>query len=344
MFPPSSCCNGSLTGPLWEDPDTPDLSDPLPVELAPKLAQLSAALDAAVPAKQLDRNLLVATWNIRAFGGYTEKWRSEAGDSPRRDLFDLRCIGEIIDRFDIVAVQEARGNLAALRAVLRLLGSEWAFLITDVTKGAAGNDERMAFVFDTRRVRPSGLACELVVDIETEARVGAEALDRQFARTPYAASFRSGETPFVLVTLHVLYGEERERAKELGAIARWLAKWGERDEEWRQNLLALGDFNIDRVHSELENIFVSTGLHPADGLVGLPRTIFDSPDDAHYYDQIAWFADPRKGPALTLRCTGANYFDFVPLLQEAMTKTQLSWHVSDHFPLWVEFSTRPAGR
>jgi hypothetical protein len=69
-----------------------------------------------------------------------------------------------------------------------------------------------------------------------------------------------------------------------------------------------------------------TGLHPADGLVGLPRTIFDSPDEAHYYDQIAWFTDPRKGPALTLRCTGAKYFDFVPLLQDAMTKTHLSWH------------------
>ena len=68
--------------------------------------------------------------------------------------------------------------------------------------------------------------------------------------------------------MHVLYGHERERAKELGAIARWLAKWGERDEEWRENLLALGDFNIDRVHSEFENVFVSTGLHPADGFVG----------------------------------------------------------------------------
>jgi hypothetical protein len=30
---------------------------------------------------------------------------------------------------------------------------------------------------------------------------------------------------------------------------------------------------------------------------------------------------------------GANSFDFVPLLQDAMTKTHLSWHVSDHYPL-----------
>jgi hypothetical protein len=28
----------------------------------------------------------------------------------------------------------------------------------------------------------------------------------------------------------------------------------------------------------------------------------------------------------------------VPLLQGGLTKTQLSWKMSDHYPLWVEFS------
>jgi hypothetical protein len=30
----------------------------------------------------------------------------------------------------------------------------------------------------------------------------------------------------------------------------------------------------------------------------------------------------------------------VPLLQAGLTKTTLSWKVSDHYPLWVEFSAR----
>ncbi len=30
----------------------------------------------AIPLKGLDRNLLIATWNIRTFGGLTTKWRS----------------------------------------------------------------------------------------------------------------------------------------------------------------------------------------------------------------------------------------------------------------------------
>ena len=56
-------------------------------------------------------------------------------------------------------VQVVRGNLRALRYMLKVLGDDWAFILTDVTKGSQGNDERLAFLFDTRRVKPSGLAC-----------------------------------------------------------------------------------------------------------------------------------------------------------------------------------------
>jgi hypothetical protein len=67
----------------------PQIVDPLPRDLVASLAQLSSELNAIIPPRQLDRNILVATWNIRAFGGVTQKWRSEEGDSPRRDLYDL---------------------------------------------------------------------------------------------------------------------------------------------------------------------------------------------------------------------------------------------------------------
>ena len=62
--------------------------------------------------------------------------------------------------------------------------------MTDITLGAAGNSERMAFLFDRRRVEPSGLACELVVPEEWLNEIAPDALRRQFARTPYAVSFR----------------------------------------------------------------------------------------------------------------------------------------------------------
>ena len=56
---------------------TPEITDPLPQDIAEIFARLGAALDETIPPRHLDRNLLVATWNIRAFGRVTEKWRSE---------------------------------------------------------------------------------------------------------------------------------------------------------------------------------------------------------------------------------------------------------------------------
>jgi hypothetical protein len=47
------------------------------------LQRLAAALDGQVPAKD-GSNLLIATWNLRAFGGLTSKWQSAAGDAKYR--------------------------------------------------------------------------------------------------------------------------------------------------------------------------------------------------------------------------------------------------------------------
>ena len=300
-----------------------------------------AALDESVPPKLLDRNLLVATWNIRGFGDLTEEWRAGPENSPKRDLFDVRCIAEVVSRFDIVAIQEARGDLSALRAMLQTLGDSWGLISTDVTRGRAGNNERMVFVFDTRRVRPSGLAGELVVAIESETPVEATALDEQFARTPYAVSFTAGPHELTLVTLHVLYGDvSADRVGELTEIAEWLADWPSREKEWSENLFALGDFNVDRRGDPLWDALTATGLKAPYALNEVPRTIFDDPEEPHFYDQIAWFEENGTRSVLTLDFLSAGSFDFVPILQGALTKTSLSWKVSDHYPLWAEFSVR----
>ena len=320
-------------------------AEPPPEEVVADLARLRSALDEGVPAKALDRNLLVATWNIRAFGDLTEEWASSEDDTPKRDLHSLLCIAEIVSRFDVVALQEARENPKALRHLLKALGPSWGLSLTDVTEGAPGNGERMAFLFDTRRVVPSGLACEIVVPEEQLDRVGPDALTRQFARTPYAVSFRSGTKTFILVTLHVLYGEDgEERLPELRAIAEWLAGWARDINGWDHNLITLGDFNIDRKGDALHDAFVSTGLDIPEDLQEVPRTIFADPGRPldKFYDQIAWFTGRNGLPALSLRYSRGGYFDFAKaaLTKRGLTKTQLSWRISDHYPLWAEFSTR----
>lgn len=311
-----------------------------PKTVAARIARWETVLDGVVPARAAGSNLLIATWNLRAFGDLTKAWKTAEGVSPKRNFTDVHLIASVVRRFDVVAVQEVRGNLRALRYLLKILGEEWAFILTDVTLGKAGNNERLAFLFNTTRVKPSGLACELVVPLEQAAGVSAAGLDRQFARTPYAVSFLSSGQTFTLVTLHVNYGKKAaERVPELKAIAKWLASWAEREFGWEHNLIALGDFNIDRHGDPLFEAFTSTGLTPAPQLDGLARTIFDKPGAEHFYDQIAWFTKGQKHrPVLRLEAVAGGQVDFVTALQGEQTLTELSWHLSDHFPLWVEFA------
>lgn len=316
--------------------------DGCPTGLIDDLAGLGEDLDRSVPAKIVDRNLLVATWNIRSLGGLTPRWVSGRGDRPLRDLEAVHCIAEIVSRFDVVAIQEVKSETTALRHIYELLGSDWSLILTDVTEGALGNRERLAFLFDTRRVRLSGLACEIVIPPEHLDSTEAEHLTRQFARTPYAVGFEALGQTFTLVALHAIWGSsEGERIRELAAIAQWLARWSRDRHAWDVNLIALGDFNIDRGDGPLHRAFTSTGLTVPDVLRTARRSVHAGATSREaLYDQIAWFEGAARGPArpLTFRCARGGSFDFTAsaLRSRGLTRAQLSWYLSDHLPLWVE--------
>lgn len=317
----------------------------VPPAVQADMKSLITVLDESMPRKRdLHRNLLLATWNLKKFGGLTPKWHSGSTDSPKRDYLSLWAITEIVSRFDVIALQEVTGDLQALRTLMKTLGGQWRFIMTDVTYGKTGSGERMAFVFDGSRVELSGLAAELVVPPEWLAEVGENALQRQFARTPYAVSFRAGDTTFILVTLHVIYGQSSStRIPELEAIARWMADWARDINRWHHNLIVLGDFNIDRRGDALWRAFNSTGLTVPDALNAIPRSIFADPGEpelSKFYDQIAWFSDDANR-LIDLELRAAGSVDFVPHLYRdiALSRAQMQYRVSDHYPLWVEFSS-----
>jgi len=312
-----------------------------PGKIEAELQELGAALDEQLPRKDLDHNLLIATWNIRSFGSVTKKWTASGSDSPRRDYRALLAIIKIVSRFDVIAIQELTGDLRALRYMMKYLGPDWGFLMTDVTLGKAGHNERMALVFDRRRVQASGLAAELVVPPEWLGEIAPDALTRQFVRTPYAVSFRSGPQTFIIVSLHVEYGEASGRIPELRAIARWMRDWAARSNKWHHNLIALGDFNIDRQDDELWQAFTSTGLTVPEELHNVKRSIFDQATDplGKYYDQIAWFETGSGKKQLNMHFSTAGGFDFLPFMYTdlSLNKCSLSFRLSDHYPLWAEF-------
>ncbi len=310
-----------------------------PKEVLDDLKLLRQDLDLKIPSKKLDSNLLIASWNIRGFGDLTRKWTSEKNDSPKRDMHSVLCIAEIIRRFDVVAVQEVKANIKALRDTLKVLGQHWSMILTDVNRGDAGNGERMAYLFDTRKVNLSGLAGELVVPNEWKHKFSENIFKEQFVRTPYAVSFKSNHQTFILITLHILYGKKSsDRIKELRGIAKWLSDWATDINAYDHNLIVLGDFNIDKRGDLLDKTFLSEGLFVPKELQNkeVTRSIFNT---TKYYDQIAWFNGEGKQPKLSLSFINGGNYDFVgkALSNRNISKQKLSFLISDHYPLWAEF-------
>jgi hypothetical protein len=100
----------------------PQLTDQPPLSIQNELDALNRSLDQVIPNKLIDQNLLIATWNIRSFASLTRKWTALQSDSPKRDLRGLRAICDILSRFDVVAIQEVKGDLRALRDTMKYLG------------------------------------------------------------------------------------------------------------------------------------------------------------------------------------------------------------------------------
>ncbi|GAB3019143.1 hypothetical protein GCM10027051_25290 [Niabella terrae] len=321
-----------------------------------RLLALRQELKSQVPTKQLEGNLLLATWNIREF------------DSPaygERLLEAYYYIAEIVAHFDIVAIQEVREDLQALKELLRILGSNWHYVITDVTAGSQGNKERLAFVFDKRKVKFGGLAGELVLppfqkkDPETGQTIYEPV--KQLARTPYTCGFTAGWTNFQLTTVHVLYGDAKpenvDRIQEIQTIANVLSKRADGKTEWSNNNILLGDFNIYDPADATYEAIIQAGFTIPEELQQLPSNALKN----KFYDQIAFKVRPGR-----FNTTGkAGVFDYYKVvfrdedetayikdMGEAYHTTSAGkprsnkstyyrsyWRthqLSDHLPMWVE--------
>jgi hypothetical protein len=302
--------------------------------VAERLLALRNALRAAVPPKRVDDHLLLATWNLREFGG------SKGGG---RSVEAMAYIAEIVSHFDLVAVQEVRADLGGLDALRRLLGPWWKAVYTDVTAGRSGNGERLCFLYDTRVVTFDGLAGEIVLPD------GADGRALQFARSPFSCGFRAGWKRLELSTVHIYYGkgvsEDPRRVEEIDRLAKFLAKRGrELDAPGDAHLVVLGDFNIfNRDDATFERLSAAGFVVP-EPLQQIPGS---NVDRTKHYDQIAFlgrrdglgvahagvfdpyehvFRDDRDGGV-----SDAEHFD----PGRMSFRTWRTYQLSDHLPMWA---------
>ena len=289
--------------------------------------------DRKIPKKAAGK-LLVATWNI-----------ANLGVQDRLDT-DYALMAEIIGWFDLVAVQEVNDDLRGIEAIHSKLPARYDLLFSD----ASGNQERQAFLFDTRKVKRLKEVGRLSIPPSDLGKIklpGTTTAFPGFDRGPYLASFESGAFRFSLLNVHLFFGSPKppdidRRTLETFAVAWWADRKHRDKRSYVPEVLPLGDFNLPKMTKGdvIYDALCSLGLEvpPHTSQIG-SAIASDS-----YYDQIAFFPGPTK-----TRFTGAtNVFDFDGALFQDLWQQRpgspflsyVRYHVSDHRPLWTEFHTQ----
>ena len=260
------------------------------------LGRLRSQLESELPARTRAKTLILGTWNLRNFDD------NRFGYGPRT-LEDKFYIAEILSRFDVIALPELCRDLDPLDDVMRLLGSDYTYIVTDVTEGRAGNVERLGFLFDKSKVRFRGVAGELVLPQKLQITEGST--PRQFSRTPFMCSFQAGWFKFYFSTVHVYFGARsgekyRRRVAEIDSVAKFLAKRARRSDA---NHILVGDFNIVRKGSPGYNALAKAGFEIAFNRKGSNK------DETKYYDQISFM--PRQDEIKPGRHGVFQFFDSI---------------------------------
>jgi hypothetical protein len=294
------------------------------LEIAEGLKLIRKRIETAkIPPSKLDETLNIATWNIRELG---KKKRSEAA---------IHYIAEIIGQFDLVGIVELRDNLDDLNRILPILGPYWDVVYSDVIPDAGGNRERICYIFDSRAVRFNGMAAEAS---PPRVKRGAEYIsDDSWWRSPYVASFKSGNYDFLAFTTHVRWGDSNAaRLKEIQGLANWVgAKVAEKNAE-DKDIIVMGDFNIPSRNDPMFAAITSTGLQVPKALIADEFGTNLARDKR--YDQILHF--PRFADSFTNAGGVVDFYasDHKPLFPD-LTKLEFTFQMSDHLPLWIQINT-----
>ena len=289
-----------------------------------------------------DDHVLLASWNIANLG---------APDQVREpECFEL--LAEMVGWFDLVAIQEIRDNVEdGIRQVRALLPDSWRLLFSEDD----GNHERMGFLWDSDVVEPGELTGKAVVEPNRYKSAGGEGFNG-FSRTPYIGTFHRGELALLIVSVHSIFGAEkdpedmRRRLAETKAIGWWCSEESTSPHAYTPDILALGDFNTpseddldfaEAMLAELRRHGLWTPRYVKDdGEVAMLETqLGTAVRSENHYDQLLFFPEATQAD---IEAKGVFDFDgavFSDLWQKRGKKDFNDftiWALSDHRPLWAQ--------
>jgi endonuclease/exonuclease/phosphatase family metal-dependent hydrolase len=267
--------------------------------------------EATYPVSDSGGTIKIASFNIQVFG------RSKL-EKPA--VMQVLC--DVARRFDVIAIQEVRAReddiVPRFVQQLNAGGRRYDFLIGP-RLGRTTSKEQYAFVYDTATIEADRSALYTVED-------RADLLHRE----PLVASFRvRGPAPqeaftFTLVNVHT---DPDEVPRELGALA-GAFRAVRNDGRGEDDIILLGDLNADERRlgalAQLPNITWVVS--------GTPTNTRGS----QTYDNILF------NRVATSEFTGLS--GVIDLMREYQLTLDAALEVSDHLPIWAEFSAVEGGQ
>lgn len=276
----------------------------------PNQVEQAAALPLPPIARQGD-TLRIASFNIQVFGEHKLDKPEIAG-----------ILAEIIRHFDVVAVQEVRAKtqdlLPRFVSMVNAAGAHYDYVIGP-RLGRSDSKEQYAFIYNA-----ASLECD------REAVYTVNDPDDLLHREPLVAGFRVRGPPdseaftFTLIDIHTDPDEVAKELSVLDDVIRAVA----RDGRGEDDIILLGDLNADDHHfGELGQMpylrwAISGRATNTRGNKLYDNILFDSRATTEYLGQGG----------------------VVDLMREFNLSMQQALAVSDHLPIWAEFSLREGGR
>jgi len=271
---------------------------------------------------------LIASWNIANLR------------LQKRHIDHYEIIAEIISWFDVLAIQEVNNNLEGLRGIESELPSHYDIVFSD----RGGNNERSAFIFDSRKIKQLELVGEVAIPPKDHKHIKMESFNTTFSgfdRNPYLCSFQWNNFTFILITVHSFSGKTsrldlERRALEAYAISRYADLNRKNKHSFSENIITLGDFNIPKIKSGdiVYEALMKRGLK----LPNHSTKVYSNISNDKQFDQIAFL------PSLKSKIITDGVFDFdnaiFPNLWNNVEakgfRAYLRYYLSDHRPLWLQ--------
>ncbi len=270
----------------------------------------SAAENSAPPPARGGEAIKIASFNIQVFG-----------ESKLAKPQVIKVLAEVVRRFDVVAIQEVRAAqqdvLPRFVEQINAAGAHYDFVIGP-RLGRTSSQEQYAFIYDRASLQ-----------LDPQSVYTVDDPDDRLHREPLVAGFSVRGPPssqsftFTLINIHTDPDEVPAELAALDDVFRAVRNDGRREDD----VILLGDLNADESH-----------LGELGSLPHVMYTIAGKPSNTRgtkLYDNILF--DRQATTEFTGR---SGVFD---LLREFHLTLAEALEISDHLPIWAEFSTSEGG-